>query len=132
MHMIDPQPLIDRLWVLEDEASRLKAEAQQIKDKLAAMATFKPGSATGHVQTPTHKVTVTRRETVKYDQAKLDEARQAIGDKAFLSAFKWEFKPIDKRTLDHWLAVAADEHKAFVLRAMTTKPAAPSVKVKEL
>lgn len=132
MYENEAQTLIDRLWVIEDEAARLKAEKQDLQAKLSRLATFKPGSKTGHVVTDSHKVTVTRRETTRYDQAKLEAARQAIGDKAFLSAFKWEFKPLSKRDFDFWMATATDEQKAFVLRAMTTKPAAPSVKIKEL
>lgn len=112
---------------LKAEIDAKTARLREVNKRLAELAEFKPGAQTGHLVGAGFKVKVALKENEKWDQAKLDAARRAIGDEAFLKVFKWEFRPHGKKNLDAFLEYAAPEMSAHVMAARTVTPGAPSV-----
>lgn len=126
--------LQDPLAALLREAAQLDAD---IKTKTARLRDLKGQIAdaaekngkTGKVTAGGYAAKVQQKENVTWDQAKLEQARLAIGNDAFFRTFKWEFKPENKKKLDAFLDYGEPAHVQIVQSAMTVKPGAPSVTI---
>jgi hypothetical protein len=113
----------DRAGRLHEEKKRIEAELERLKPELAAQATFKGGSRTGHLSGSRYKVTVQLRENVSWSQDGLELARAAMGDEEFFRTFRWRFEPRSKKDLDE--ALKTSPHADIIRRACTTKEGSP-------
>jgi len=126
---------METLANLLSEGMQLKARIDADKARLAdinraieAVAVFPDGKATAHVAAGGFRATVQRKTTVKWDQAKLANALDAIGGEAFSKVFTYEFKPKGAKQLKAFLEFGEPEQVDAVKAAMTETPASPSVK----
>lgn len=111
------------------EADRLTARNAEIADALLEKATFKPGSASGHLTAAGLKVTITPKINEKWDQAKLEKVRAAMTDTLFLSIFKTKYEP-DRRALKTFMVGQHDgSFRRMILEACTASAGKPSVKL---
>ena len=110
-------------------ADELTARNAEIADVLEKRAVFKPGSNTGHLTAGGYKVTVTCRSNIKWDREQLEAARQALGDAEFFKIFGWKYEPRSSKDLNAFLEYGAQELKNTVLKAMTTTPGKPAVRL---
>lgn len=126
---------METLANLLSEGMQLKARIDADKARLAdinraieAIAVFPEGKATAHVAAGGFRATVQRKTTVKWDQAKLASAMDAIGADTFKRVFSYEFKPLGAKQLKAFLEFGEPEQVAAVKAAMTEAPASPSVR----
>ena len=98
------QNLVEYAAKLKGEIDAKKAEYDALIDKIVALATFKNGSHTGHCFTSSVHCKVTKKEYVKWDQSKLNALRAKMEENDFFSIFGWEYKPVSKAVIDHFLA----------------------------
>jgi hypothetical protein len=114
-----------------EQAARLQSEVdinsgrlKRLKDEIAAAAAFAPGSKTGRAYGLEHEAVVTVRDDAQWDQDKLDAVREAMGDAAFIEAFRRMYEPRSKRALD---AAMAGGWGALIEAARTVTRGAPQV-----
>ena len=126
---------MENLSKLLSEGMQLKARIDADKARLAeinkaieAVAVFTDGKATAHVAAGGFRATVQRKTTIKWDQAKLASAMDAIGSESFKKVFTYEFKPLGAKQLKAFLEFGEPEQVAAVKAAMSEAPASPSVK----
>ena len=126
---------MENLSKLLSEGMQLKARIDADKARLAeinkaieAVAVFPDGKATAHVAAGGFRATVQRKTTIKWDQAKLASAMDAIGSESFKKVFTYEFKPLGAKQLKAFLEFGEPEQVAAVKAAMSEAPASPSVK----
>ena len=103
------------------------ARLREINRELAEQATFPDGKNTAKIEENGVKATIQLKTYTKYDQEKLDAARRAMGNEAFLKPFTYEFKPRSKKDLDAFLAYGDPAQTAMVRDAMTITEGAPQV-----
>ncbi|MDR0620306.1 MAG: hypothetical protein LBJ61_00260 [Deltaproteobacteria bacterium] len=104
----EQRKLVDRAALLHRDIAEKTDQLKEIKAKLAAMAKYREGGATGHVYGSRFSATVTLKKNVKWDQGKLEGLREDIGDADFMKVFTWEYKPISQKDVD-----AAVKHASF-------------------
>lgn len=109
-----------------------KARLASINATLANLATYKEGSNTGHIYDANYHVKVTRKVNVKWDQAELSRARNALGDDLFFEVFKWKYEPASKKALDGFLQYGDKMMVALVEAAKTETPGTPAVEYETL
>ena len=109
-----------------------KARLAEINKEIEALAQFPEGKSTAHLAAGGFRATVQRKSTVKWDQAKLAKAMNAIGTEAFRKIFTYEFKPVGKKQLDAFLEFGNEAEVTAVKDAMTVTQGAPSVKYEEV
>ena len=114
---------------LIQEGAKLKAELDAIQLKLRDVnqeifekTQFLDGKNTVNTKAGSITAKIQKKETYAWDQAKLDAARNIIGDAKFMEIFAFKWKESSKKTLDGFLAHAPDEQKKPVLAALTIKP----------
>ena len=105
-----------------------KARLAEINREIESIAVFPDGKATAHVAAGGFRATVQRKTAVRWDQQKLAEAMDAIGQDAFRKVFGWEFKPLGAKQLKAFYEFGDPSQVAAVKAAMTETPASPSVK----
>lgn len=98
------EALIDELAALKGEEAAVKARIKAAREELDAMLDFQ-GKRTIHLFGQFHKATVQRRTDIKWDQAAIEDLRVKMGAD-FENLFKWEYKHIDKKTLDAYLKMS--------------------------
>ena len=81
--------MVKELEGLKDAEAEIKARRRAITEELEKTARFK--GQTGYVDAPGYKVTITKPRRAEWDQAKLRDARKAIGDDTFKLYFDYEF-----------------------------------------
>ena len=96
---------------------------RKINQEIAQQAEFKDGSKTGHLVGGGFTVTLSLRENVKWDQAKIQQIISLIPTAA--GCFKTEYKP-DNKKLDAAISRSEELEKA-VSWARTVTPGAPTV-----
>lgn len=117
---------------LKNEIDSKTKRLREINKQLAELAEYKAGSKTGSLVGAGYKVKVQLKETISWDQDKLDDTRQCLGDEVFFKVFKWKFEPQSKKDLDGFLEYADEKYRSPILGAMTVKPAQPQVKYERL
>ena len=118
---MDPSGLIKNGIRLRAQIAALKAELEAVTLALARQARFAPGKATAYVEGDGCRARVVARSYEMWDQDKLNAARAAMGDNAFLSLFKYVWEPVSKRTLSGFLDNAPLEQSALVRAALRTR-----------
>lgn len=81
---------------------QIKAQEEELKSinaALAKLAEFKNGAKTGHLCESGIKVTVQRRDNVKWFQDRLSQVKDLLPEE-FNRSFVFEFKPESSRTLE--------------------------------
>lgn len=111
---------------LKEQEADIKARLADINKTLETMAEF-CGKKTATIVGGGYRVKIQKRTNVRWDQAKLNEARQMMGNDEFFKAFTWRFEPKGARQLAEYFE-ATQEHNANIIKAaMTEKPGAPDV-----
>lgn len=102
---------LHKLFLLKQQEEILKAQANDIKEQITLLeqeigktAVFPDGKKTSNYEQDGFSVKVERKETLKWDQDKLNKARAELGDGIFLRLFKFEWKHKQKAVLDEFLA----------------------------
>jgi len=121
MQVEEIQTLVKQGYQLKNQINALTAQLREINEALANVARYRDDSNTGEIITPEITVKVTKRENVKWDQAKLYEVSQHIS--TFNDFVKYEIKP-DVRAIKK---AEGDVAKAFDW-CKTVTPGAPTVK----
>ena len=112
-----------RKW--QEESKKRLAEINQI---LAERATYREGSATGHIYGGNIHATITKKKSVKFDQDLLFLAMKEIGEIPFEGVFKRKYEPRSKAALRGFFQTANDKEKKLVWDAMTEEDVPPYVK----
>lgn len=102
---------LQQLFSLKQQEEILKAQANEIKEQINSLeqeigktAVFPQGKKTSNYEQDGFSVKVEHKETLKWDQDKLNKARAELGDDTFLRLFKFEWKHKQKAVLDEFLA----------------------------
>lgn len=107
---------------LKTELDNIQARLKEINQEIFEKTTFANGKNTVNTQAGNINAKIQRKETYAWDQAKLDEARQILGDAKFMRIFAFKWKESSKKTIDGFLANAPEEQKKPVMNALTIKP----------
>ena len=107
---------------LKNEIDALQLQLKDINQQIFEKTTFVDGKNTVNTKAGSITAKIQKKETYAWDQAKLDAARNIIGDAKFMEIFAFKWKESSKKTLDGFLAHAPDEQKKPVLAALTIKP----------
>ena len=118
---MDANGLIRHGMQLRAQIAALKGELEEVNLALASQAQFEPGKATAYVEGDGCRARVVARSYEKWDQGKLNAARAAMGDRAFMSLFKYVWEPVSRRSLSGFLDNAPGEQVALVRAALTTR-----------
>ena len=118
---MDTDGLIRTGMRLRAQIAALKVELEAVNLALARRARFAPGKATAYVEGEGCRARVVARSYEKWDQTKLNAARAAMGDGAFLHLFKYVWEPVSKRSLSGFLDNAPREQTALVRAALSTR-----------
>lgn len=120
--MADINDLIQAGAKLKAEIDALQLQLKDINQQIFEQTTFANGKNTVNTQAGNINAKIQRKETYAWDQAKLDAARQTLGDSKFLEIFAFKWKESSKKAIDGFLAHAPEEQKKPVLAALTIKP----------
>lgn len=107
---------------IKAEMDALQLQLKDINQGIFEKTTFLDGKNTVNTKAGNITAKIQKKETYAWDQAKLDAARQILGDAKFLEVFVFKWKESSKKVLDGFLAHAPDEQKKPVLAALTIKP----------
>lgn len=88
--------MVEKGFQLKMQISHLTEQLHETHKQIADKAEYRDGSKTGHIYTAEMKVTVTQRENVSWDQAKLSQVKQHFGT-LFDNYVKIELKPDQKK-----------------------------------
>jgi hypothetical protein len=123
------EQLIQEGASLKSQRDALDAHLKQINQQISGLMDFN-GKKTAHAFSAGHKVTVQLRENVRWDQTKLEQVRESIGNDEFLTIMRPEWKPRSKKDLDGYLAHG--QHAEGFRWAMEVREGAPLVKYEAL
>jgi len=107
---------------LKAELDAIQLKLRDVNQEIYEKTTFVDGKNTVNTKAGSITAKIQKKETYAWDQAKLDAARNIIGDAKFMEVFAFKWKESSKKTLDGFLAHAPDEQKKPVLDALTIKP----------
>lgn len=88
---------------LDLEIKARQERLKEIKSTLAKMAEYKPGTKSGHVIGATVRAVVVRRESWRFDQAKLAQCAAHLPAEVFGSVFEQTYQPIAKARIEEAL-----------------------------
>ena len=125
--MADVSALLREGWQLKQRIDADTARLRQINAALAELCEYPEGRMTGHMAAGHIRAKITKKVNLKWDQAKLRKALDAMGLDEFRKVFKYEFKPLGARELKGFLDFGKPEHVALVKGALTEAPGAPAV-----
>ena len=114
------ETLVKEHYAIKSQIDELKARLSDVAEQIARQAVFPEGKNTANASFGGVKVKVQRKETYTWDQAKLGNARFALGDEKFLQLFRYKWEA-NKRALDGFLANASEGEKRPVEDALTIK-----------
>jgi len=104
------------------QMEELKSRYADLQAEIIARVQIPEGKRTGYAESGNVRARVQVTEKYKWDQEKLNAARAAMGDNAFLKAFTFEWKPVDKKAIDIFLQrYATPEQKTLIMNAMTVE-----------
>lgn len=107
---------------LKAEIDALQIQLKDVNQQIFENTTFTSGKNTVNTKAGNITAKIQKKETYAWDQAKLDAARNIIGDVKFMKIFAFKWKESSKKTIDGFLANAPEEQKKPVLAALTIKP----------
>ena len=125
--MADVSALLREGWQLKQRIDADTARLRQVNAALAELCEYPDGKMTGHLSAGSIRARIQKKLNLKWDQAKLLRAYDAMGAQEFRKVFKYEFKPKGARELKGFLDYGAPEHVSLVKGALTETPGAPSV-----
>ena len=96
---METKELVVRGAELRIQIKSQEEELKGINATLAKLAEFKNGSKTGHLCESGIKVTVQRRDNVKWFQDRLSQVKDLLPEE-FNRTFVYEYKPESSRTLE--------------------------------
>lgn len=111
--------LLRKSFDIKQEINRLQAELKTVNAGIVSQAIFPKDKATATITEGTLRAKIVNKETLKWDQAKLNNARQILGDEKFLSIFDFEWKPASKKDLDGFLQYAPKEQAKHIIDALS-------------
>ena len=133
MQDISVQELAGEYVMLKAEIEERKARLKEIEEQITPMAVFPDGKSTANIDAGNYVLKVQKKSIYKWNQGKLNVARQDLGDEKFLSLFTFEWKPIAKKEIDVFLKHANTAVKAPVMDALTiSSSTSVSVELKEV
>lgn len=104
------------------QMEELKSRYADLQAEIIAKVQIPEGKRTGYAESGNVRARVQVTEKYKWDQEKLNAARATMGDNAFLKAFTYEWKPVDKKAIDIFLQrYATPEQKTLIMNAMTVE-----------
>ena len=104
------------------QMEELKSRYADLQAEIIAKVQIPDGKRTGYAESGNVRARVQVTEKYRWDQEKLNAARAAMGDNAFLKAFTYEWKPLDKKAIDIFLQrYATPEQKTLIMNAMTVE-----------
>lgn len=107
---------------VKHQMEELKSRYADLQAEIIAKVQIPEGKRTGYAESGNVRARVQVTEKYKWDQEKLNAARAAMGDNAFLKAFTFEWKPVDKKAIDIFLQrYATPEQKTLIMNAMTVE-----------
>jgi hypothetical protein len=107
---------------VKHQMEELKSRYADLQAEIIAKVQIPEGKRTGYAESGNVRARVQVTEKYKWDQEKLNAARAAMGDNAFLKAFTFEWKPVDKKAIDIFLQrYATPEQKTLITNAMTVE-----------
>ena len=112
-----PEEAVRKFAALKQQQKDIENQIEELVPVIAGAAEFKLGSKTGHLVAAGIKMTVTKRENEKWNQAELAKVKAWTGDEKFFKFFKAEYKP---QSAAHTKAMAEDEQMALVIAKCRT------------
>lgn len=107
---------------VKHQMEELKSRYADLQAEIIAKVQIPEGKRTGYAESGNVRARVQVTEKYKWDQEKLNAARAAMGDNAFLKAFTFEWKPVNKKVIDIFLQrYATPEQKTLITNAMTVE-----------
>ena len=125
--MADVSALLREGYQLKQKIDADTARLRQVNAALAELCEYPDGKMTGHLSAGTIRARIQKKVNLKWDQAKLQRACDAMGAEEFRKVFKYEFKPKGAKELAGFLDFGKPEHVALVKGALTETPGAPAV-----
>ncbi|MCR5259511.1 MAG: hypothetical protein K6E40_15300 [Desulfovibrio sp.] len=125
--MADVSALLSEGFKLKTRIDADTARLRQVNAALAGLCEYPEGKMTGHLAAGSIRAKITKKVNVKWDQARLLKACDAMGAEEFRKVFKYEFRPLGAKELKGFLDFGRPEHVALVKGALTETPGSPSV-----
>ncbi|MCR5259543.1 MAG: hypothetical protein K6E40_15495 [Desulfovibrio sp.] len=125
--MADVSALLREGYQLKQKIDADTARLRQINVALAELCEYPEGRMTGHLSAGSIRARIQKKLNLKWDQARLLKAYDAMGAEEFRKVFKYEFKPRGAKELKGFLDYGKPEHVSLVKGALTETPGAPSV-----
>ena len=125
--MADVSALLSEGFKLKQRIDADTARLRQVNTALAELCEYPEGKMTGHLSAGSIRARIPKKLHLKWDQARLLKAYDAMGAEEFRKVFKYEFKPKGAKELKGFLDFGRPEHVALVKGALTETPGAPSV-----
>lgn len=119
---MDKQELARESFELHSKIAELRERLLAINAELAKFAEFPEGKNTAHFSADGYNVKVTHSERWKWDQKKLNAARNILGDKVFLPLFKFSWEPKRKTEVNGFIKHAPAEQSRLITDALTITP----------
>ena len=119
---MDLEVAITEAVAVKRQMEELKSRYADLQAEIIAKVQIPDGKRTGYAESGNIRARVQVTEKYKWDQEKLNAARATMGDNAFLKAFTFEWKPVDKKAIDIFLSrYATPEQKTLITNAMTVE-----------
>lgn len=113
---------ISEAFAIKHQIDELKSRYTDLQNEIIAQVQIPDGKHTGYADSGDIRARVQVSEKYKWNQDKLNAARAKIGDHDFLLAFTFEWKPVDKKSIDLFLnKYATPEQRALISDAMTVE-----------
>ena len=113
---------ISEAFAIKHQINELKSRYTDLQNELISQVQIPEGKRTGYADSGDIRAKVQVSEKYKWDQKKLNAVRAKIGDHDFLLAFTFEWKPVDKKSIDIFLSkYATPEQRALISDAMTVE-----------
>lgn len=124
-----PEALIREAAALKRRIRSLQDRLNELETEIAAQASFKPGAKTGRLAAGGWCAVVQLKENITWDQDRLLQIRDHIGERRFGELFRAEYRPHNMKAVH---AAMLDAELGEALRwAMTVKPGKPYVTYEE-
>ena len=118
---MDTDKLIRRGLELRCSIDTLRKQLDDVNRQIVEAAEFPEGKNTAWVQGKGCRARVLNRVYEKWDQRKLDEARDALGEEAFRELFRAVWEPVSRRDVQDFLAHAPENERDALLAALDSK-----------
>ena len=118
---MDTDKLIRRGLELRCSIDTLRKQLDDVNRQIVEAAEFPEGKATAWVLGKGCRARVMNRVYEKWDQRKLDEARDALGEEAFRQLFRAVWEPVSRREVQDFLARAPEHERDALLAALDSK-----------